>query len=621
MDPRLLEYYNTELKFLRGMGAEFAQEFPKIAGRLGLDAFECADPYVERLLEGCAFLASRIQLRLNEEYPKVTQHLLEMVYPHYLAPMPAMVVAQMQPDMAENALLEGYEIPKGTVLRSLLGKGEKTACEFRTAHDLTLWPLEIVEAEYIPNASSLPPHKAEKVKAGIRLRLKITGSNTFDLLPLDRLTIFLRGDDELPMRIYEQLFSAATGFGLVPVQQKRANLALLDPQHIHAVGFDNAQALLPYGGRSFSGYRLLQEYFAFPARYLFFELTGLQQQIARCQTKMVDIYIPLYKSDPVLEKKLDASLFSLFCTPAINLLKRIDSFHLNERDHEYHVVADRTRPMDYEVYSITDVKGISENSEEPTPFMPFYSDTNLHSHQEGHTYYTLSREPRRLSSKQKKHGPRSSYIGSEVSIALVDGDNAPYKSDLKQLKVEMLCTNRDLPLHMPLGVGKTDFTTEIGAPITGIRCLTGPSKPQPPIYAGRAAWRLVSHLSLNYLSLVNSNQQEGAAALREMLGLYNRLEESHIEKQIEGVHSIQAKPIVSRIPGAGPVTYGRGLEIQLTLEDTQFQGSGIFLLAAVIEAFFARSVSINSFIELVLRSVERGEIKRWPISLGQRHLL
>jgi len=190
MDPRHLEYYNRELQHIHEIGGEFAAEFPKIVGRLGLSGFECADPYVERLLEGFAYLAARVQLKIDAQFPAFTQHLLEVVYPHYLAPMPSMAVVQLQPDLAEGALAEGYAVPRNSSLKSELGTGQKTACQYRTAHEITLWPLELTAAEYFVHAG--PVVKTDlavlkRSKAGIRLRLRCSASLTLDRLALDRL--------------------------------------------------------------------------------------------------------------------------------------------------------------------------------------------------------------------------------------------------------------------------------------------------------------------------------------------------------------------------------------------------------------------------------------------------
>jgi type VI secretion system protein ImpG len=219
MDPRLLYYYNRELQHIREMGGEFAKEYPKIAGRLGLETFECADPYVERLIESFSFLAARVQLKVDAEFPEFTQHLLDIVYPHYLCPTPSMAVVQFNPELAESALADGFEIPKNSVLRSVLGKGEQTTCEYRTAHTTTLWPLEINKAEFVTNTSSfvtLDPKRLKDAKSAIRLRLRATAGTTFNKLALDKLTFFLRGSDELPMKIYEQIFANTVGVLIRP---------------------------------------------------------------------------------------------------------------------------------------------------------------------------------------------------------------------------------------------------------------------------------------------------------------------------------------------------------------------------------------------------------------------
>ena len=622
MDPRLLRYYNRELQHLREMGGEFAKEFPKIASRLGLDGFECADPYVERLLEGFGFMAARVQLKVDAEFPRFTQHMLEMVYPHYLAPTPSMAVVQFQPDLGEGGLASGFVVPRGSILRSVLGKGERTPCEYRTAQDVTLWPLELAEAEYFTGAASLHIPDLQGVKAGIRLRLRTTAGLTFDQLSLDSLTFSLRGPDELPMHLYEQILANPVAVAVCPTGRPASWHEVIDRSCIRRVGFGDHQALLPYGSRSFQGYRLLHEYFAHPERYMFVELTDIGSALRRCTEAQVDVIILLDCIDQVLGNTVDASNFALFSTPVINLFpKRADRIHLENRSTDYHVVPDRTRPMDFEVYEVTGVVGHGAGNDREQEFLPFYSSNDLTSHREEMAYYSMHRLPRVLSSQQRRHGPRSTYIGNEMFISLVDAHEAPYRTDLRQLAVTTLCTNRDLPLQMPLGRGRTDFTMESGAPVKSVRCLAGPTKPLPSPAAGETSWRLISHLALNYLSLMDSEEKQGAAALRDLLRLYGDTREAQIQKQIEGVKSIRATPVIRRLPTPGPITFGRGLEVTLTLDESAFEGTGVFLLGAVLEHFIAKYVSINSFTETVIKTANRGEIMRWPIRTGQRHTL
>ena len=624
MDPDFLRYYERELQFIREMGAEFSRAYPKIAGRLGLDGFECADPYVERLLEGFAFLTARVQLKLDAEFPTFTQHLLEMVYPHYLAPIPSMAVVQLQPDPTAADLAEGFVVPRGTSLRSVLGKGDRTACEYRTGADVTLWPIELVEAKYLPNtaALSLPASAVsgiKGIKSGIRFRLRVSEGLTFDQLPLDSLRLFLRGGGGLRMRIYEQLLAHAPAVAVQRTASAPQSSAVLGKGRILRAGFDDSEALLPYGPRSFQGYRLLQEYFAFPDRFHFVDFTGLGGALRQCNDSELDLVV-LLDENTLQEDAFDVSYFGLFCTPAINLFpKRTDRIHLKDQSETHHIVPDRSRPMDFEVYSVEEAIGIGSHANPEQEFLPFYTSHDLIGGREHHAFHLLHREPRLLSQNQRQRGPRSSYIGSEVFVSLVDAQEAPYRHDLRQLAIATQCTNRDLPLLMPIGKGNTDFTMEISAPVQSVRCVAGPTKPRPSFPKGDNAWRLISHLSLNYLSISNSDPAQGAASLRELLGLYSDLGDAATGKQIEGVISVSTKPITRRLPGPGRITFARGLEVTLTLDPIAFEGSGVFLLGAVLEQFFTKYVSINSFTETIVTTPDDGEIIRWPARLGRRH--
>jgi type VI secretion system protein ImpG len=625
MDPRLLKYYNAELQHLREMSGEFAGEFPKIAGRLGLDAFECADPYVERLIEGFAFLAARVRLKTDAEFPRFTQHLLDLVYPHFLTPAPSMAVVRFQPDLREGGLAEGFRIPRGTELRSLLGKSDHTPCDYRTGHDLTLWPLELVEAEYLgsPGAvGALGVGELQGVKAAIRLRLRATAGLSFDKLTLDALPIFLRGGTETPMRLYELLFAATQAVVVRPAVRPVPWQRVIRDTPIRPVGFQAHEALLPYTAQSFDGYRLLREYFLFPNRFMFFELAGLGQALRRCTGNQIDVIILLKRGDPALDNAVSAEEFALFCAPAVNLFpKRADRIHLNEQSAEHHLVVDRTRPMDFEIYKIDSVVGYGAGNDRQQAFWPFFTSTDLSAPGEGQAYYAVRREPRRLSTRQRSRGSRSSYVGSEVFLSLVDAAEAPYRHDLRQIAVEALCTNRDLPIDMPVGKGTTDFTLQLGAPVESVRCMVGPTRPKPSHGDGDTTWQLISHLSLNYLSLIDSNAEEGAAALRQLLSLYADAGDPAVAKQIEALRSVISKPIVRRTPIAGPIAFARGIEVSITYAEEGFEGTGGFLLGAVLERFFAQYSSINSFSETVLRAQNRGEIMRWQRRIGQRHTL
>ncbi len=651
MDRRLIRYYDRELRHLQTVASEFAREFPKIAGRLAIEDFPCVDPYVERLLEGFAFLAARVQIKLDAEFPRFTQNLLETVYPHYLAPTPSMAVVQFKHDKSEAGLAEGYVLPRGTVLRGMTLK-DATSCEFRTAHKTTLWPIEVVEAKYYTRevgtldlarvwgeaeAEAARPRGASPamgVRAALRLRLRATAGLTFNKIKLETLSLYLKGPDATPWRLYEALLAHAKSVVVRPVPGgTRRGLwqESLPASVIGRAGFSAGESLLPYEARSFQGYRLLHEYFSFPQRFAFVDIHKLAPALAKCDSNQLDIIIPLDQENPDLEGAVDESNFCLHASPAINLFpKRCDRIFVSDKSSEFQVMPDRTRPLDFEVYRLESVVGFGSRAGEERAFRPFYAATDSDAGDSG-AYFSTHRVPRAISEREKRFGGRSSYAGSEVYLSLVDAQDAPYSTDLKQLSVNALCTNRDLPLQMPVGKNKTDFTLEIGAPVESVRVVAGPTSPKSSHVEGDVAWRTISHLTLNYLSLsdedangdgtISQDESRGAAALRSLLKLYGDVGDPVVRKQIEGLRTIQTSSITRRVPAPGVVAFARGLAVTVTMDESQFEGVGSFLLGAVLEQFFARYVSMNSFTETIVRTQDRGEIMRWPANIGQRPVL
>ncbi len=617
MDPRLLQYYNQELRHIREMGEEFAEAYPKIAGRLALDGIDCHDPYVERLLEGFAFLAARVQLKLDAEFPSFTEQLLRIVYPHYLAPTPSMAVVEFVPDPGQGIPPEGFKIPRGSALRSPVVTGAQSPCEYRTASDVTLWPLELAEASYLAHAGDLSRHglpALPDVKSALRLVFRSTGGVPLSAIGLETLRLQLRGADEICGRLYELLVGGARALACGGARGRVVG----EGSVLSRCGFRDDEALLPFGDRSFRGYRLLHEYFAFPERFRAFELHAVGELLRRAEGESVELFVLLTRSDPELAGGVGAESFALHATPAVNLFPmRADRIHVSDREPELHVVPDRTRPLDFEVWSIEKVVGHGGGTRDEREFRPLYAvDDSTRSDEVG-AFYTERRAPR---VNPGGSGGRGDTVGTEIFLTLVDSGTAPYDEELKQLSLELMCTNRDLPLRLATGRSQGDFNLTSGAPVSAVRCIEGPTKPRPPIARGETAWRLISHLSLNYLSLVDDECGRGAGALRELLALYADLGDAATVKQIEGLHGVSSKPIVSRLPGSGPISFGRGLEIELTFDESGFEGSGVFLLGAVLEDFFARYVSINSFTKTVIRSTHRGEVMRWPARAGRTPL-
>ena len=625
MDPRLLRLYSDELTHLRERGAEFAREFPKVAARLSMDGVEVTDPYVERLLEGFAFLTARIQLKLDAEYPRLVQHLLEAVYPNFLAPVPSMMMVQLVPDATDPNLAHGVRVKRGSTLRSELPRGQNTACEFRTAQEVRLWPIEIVGAQYFSHAPDLPMASlpsGNRVKGGLRLRLCALGGATFRELGIERLPIHLSAAEGIAYRLHELALGACIGSWVRPAKSDAPGIGWRGANSVEAIGYGDDEALLPATQRGFSGYRLVQEVAAMPQRFLGLTITDLASRLARTEGGEAEIVLLFGRGDAALESLVDANSVALFCTPAINLFsKRLDRIVLTPSSWEHHAVPDRTRPMDFEVHSIESVTGFGTGVVAEQQFLPMYA--NVHTEPRSHgAYYTLRREPRVLSAGQKAHGTRSSYVGQEVYLSLVDARQAPYREDLRQIAITALCTNRDLPNLLPGGgaAGSTGWTLDAAGTVAQVRCLAGPTRPQQRQSDGDIGWSLISQLSLNYLSIAGDDPARAAAALRSMLALYGPAHDTGWSKQLDGLTALQARQVVRRLPMGGPLTFGTGVEITASVDDLAFQGGSAFLLGCVLERFFARHVALNTFSETALRSTARGELMRWPARLGEQAL-
>lgn len=625
MDTRLLRHYENELSYLREMGAEFAEAYPKIAARLGMDSAEVLDPYVERLLEGVAFLSARVQLEMELQFPAFTRHLLEIVYPHYLAPTPSMMVAAFDPDPANAAMADGYTLPRGTQLRSALGEGDQTACVFTTSQDVTLWPIDIVEAEYLDGRGQLVAagiSRDVEARAGIRLRLRRRGMEPIAGLSLDKLTLFLNNKVGRNWDLHELLSTQVTGVAARSTD-RRADWVLDLPQaKVTPRGFDMAEALLPTPKRSFDGYRLLQEYFGMPERFHFVDLNGLSPALKRSTNREVDIYLMLRDGMQDMAASVTPEAFTLHATPAINLFeKRCDRVLLTTSDVEHHIVPDRTAPLDFEIYDLKSVRGISEKGDKDVQFRAFYSSDDFTAAGDIHpSYYTQFRRMRQRSERERLKGVRTSYLGSELYLTLVDPQQAPYPIDLGQLSVHATCTNRDLPLLLATGASDI-FHLPDGGPVAHVTTPVAPTRPRPSLGQGDTAWRLISHLSLNYLSIVDTDNGGGIEALRELVGIYAPANDKTVEKQIEGMVSIESRPIVRRMSDGVMSTAVRGLELKLGFDDSFFEGTSVYVLASVLERFFRRYVTINSFTETVLFTRQRGEIARWKPETGLARII
>lgn len=291
---------------------------------------------------------------------------------------------------------------------------------------------------------------------------------------------------------------------------------------------------------------------------------------------------------------------------------------MSDSQHEYHLVVDNIRPLDYEIYSVSKIHGSADGHRDDREFRPFWSSWSKDAGDYG-AYFSLRREQRVLSEHALRYGTRTGYTGSETFVSLVDEQHAPWQEDLRYITAEVLCTSRDLPLMLQQELGQ--FVLADSLPVKTLKMRSGPTPPRPALAEGLSTWRLISQLQMNYLSLMDGENGEGAAALRQLLGLYAGLAETAVARQIEGVRHCVLEPVHRRVPEPGPIVFARGIGITLTVDERAFSGASPWLFGSVLERVFARLVSLNSFTEFTLCSQQRGEIGYWAPRMGKRALI
>jgi type VI secretion system protein ImpG len=623
MDPRLLDYYNQELIYMREMAGEFAQSHPKIARRLGMQAGEVADPYVEWIIESFCFMSARMQIKLDAEFPRFTERLLEVIYPNYVAPTPSMAVARLFPSRTEGNLAEGFLVERGSAFTARVPDGERTACQFRSGQDVTVYPLDIVDARLTgipPDIPSLDRYVAAdvQVRGALRLRLRMTGdANIADLKGLDRLPIYLAGDEQVASHLFELLHTAGiaslTG---TPGELGRALHAVTSNAVAHE-GLGTDQGLLPLTWSSFHGHSLLHEYFACPSRFYFFSLTGLEAGLRRISGKEVEIVVLLDRAPDTLVNLVDASRFALFCTPVVNLFRqRTDRIELSQGETEFHLVPFRLHPLDYEVFAVDNMTGQVAATADQLGFRPLYQTLNNDEGNYGR-YFSIRRERRLMSDSARRYGTRTPYVGTETFISLVDQNEAPYPESIRYLSVDAWLTNRDLPSLVPRN-GMVDLTVSESAPLDGIGLIRAPSAPKAPYAERDMAWRLIRQLNFNYLPLGDLDHRAGGQGLRDLLRMFLTGEDESQQRQVQSLVGVKTKPVTRRLPGGGPLVFGRGIECSLTIDESGFSGTSPYLFGLILEHYLARHVSINVFTQTELHSMQRGRVARWPVRMGTR---
>jgi type VI secretion system protein ImpG len=549
-----------------------------------------------------------------------------------------MAILRLAPDLTNAPPPNGLPVTRrsrisGVPLRepgAKLPAVEPTSCVFELAQEVRLLPVELAEVHWlVRQVSETGVDRTLGARAALRLRLRRDASVAWKDVALDPLVLFAPPRDGLGYEIVENLLARQVGLA-VRDGTHRSVKTVWSRQGPGArlMGFDEPDALLPSSPRTFDGFRFLREYFALPERFLFFELRGFQEALAACENQVIELVVGLGETlhrleqdSSRLEQQVNVSCLELFCAPAVNLFPKTFSQVVDPtRFAEFHVVPDANRPLDFEVHTLVDVEGFGDSSPQGRRFLPFF-ETHYRQKQTS-AFFTLSRQPRMLTEAERRQNVEVPYVGSEVFLSLVDREQAPFAGSLQQLVLTARCTNRHLPILLAEGRGSWQLE---GAVKAGVTVLTGPTVPSFQPVDGEYAWQLLGALSTNYCTLVDP-PQGGAAALRELLDLYAGPRSDWGRRHVEALRRVQAipiqRPLFARVgEGLYPriSAIGRGLEITLEFEETAYLDHRLFLLGAVLEQFFARYVSLQSFTETVLKTwPDNRERMRWPPRTGLR---
>ena len=640
------------------MGKEFAAQYPKIASRLALDTTDIPDPYVERLLEGVSFLTARTQLKLDAEYPRFVQRILEVVYPDFINQKPAAAIVNLEPTNQYNADVINL-LERGKILRSLPIDEFKVSCPFSVTKTTEILPLRIEKAKYTDSIGYLPntlpalkQSSGKKVQSALRLdfSLSVPGACS-EMLP-DELSIFLGTELSKSSSLLFLLASECVGVICHSYENpKQWHYPLpTTPEHR---GFREDEALLFNLDKSVSAFRIMQEYSRLPEKFLFISQKNIKQAIQQAEKQGHLPKVPEHLEDIINDKGVNKKIityrkryfslsflfsnkipelteligvddFSVNAVPVVNLFRKKSSrFPVNIQDQEHHVVIDRTQPLNYEVYSIEQVKGFDTNNLQTVVFSPMYKAPDIGLFPEAqtqHAYFSARRADRVPSENSAKNGFRSSYLGSEVFLSLANNQNYAFNSNVQHLSVDAWCTSRDLPLIMPRD-GESDFLIEGFLPVKSIKLISKLTRPQEAVSEDRTLWSFLNQLSLNYLSLLNTDKEDAPVALKELLTVFVSSESDLLKKQIESIIRVETSIINKVVRHYGVAAPIRGINITVTLDEAQLGGVHPFLFGSVLNHYFRRLVSINSFVQLRIDTLQQGHIATWPSEIGERMII
>jgi type VI secretion system protein ImpG len=588
----LLPHFERELILLRQRAAEFAERYPGPASHLQIFRETCGDPHVERLIQATALLTARVNKSLEDGYSRFTESFLEVLFPHYLRPFPSCAIVQATSEGDASSLV----IPRGTELLARPAGG--VACRFRTCYDIRQLPVRLPQACFSPTLV-IPPsiRLPEGGGTGLSIDIEATRPETgLAALAGSTLRLYLNGDASLVAALRDILHGQVH---VACLETEQGNWTRLPSVPLAPVGFADDDALVPFPPRAHPAYRLLTEYFTFPEKFNFIDidLGAIVPHVSDgCRHATLHLLLDGVRADSHearLLSTVSASNLLPGCTPVVNLFRQsaVPILVTHERT-DYPLLPDAEHAPAYDIHTVDAVCMLArgEQGMSMTEFRPFYSLRHGESADKQGHYYVVRRD-------------EHLGAGHEYQLAFVDTDFDPASCDQATVSVELTCSNRDLPQRLECGRKEGDLQIPPDWADGVIKFLRRPTAPRRFAATPALQWRLLSHLTLNFRSLV----QEGLAGLREMLSLYDLAQTPSTKRQIEAITGLTHRPTTAWIRNARGASLVHGIEICLTVDEDRFVGSGLLLFARVLDHFFGLYVQINSFTELVVVSHNTGK--------------
>ncbi len=607
MDDALLSYYNRELAYVRKLGAEFAEQHPKIAGRLRLDKEVVEDPHVSRLIESFAFLTARIRHTIDDSFPELTEALMGLIYPDYHAPMPSMSIVQFRaiPSVPKSNVVErnrrlSTEVPN-------LGR-----CYYRSSYETEVTPITLSDIEfanYPVKAPALPSttHRKNLNQAVLKCSINPFDGITLDEVSRSSLRFYINAQPQISFKLYEFLLHNVSGISIAR-HPGDPDAKFLPPSALQACGLDDESALI-FDGRTSTAHRLLAEYFAFPEKFLFISLNGLED-IWQEFTEGFNIYFYFDQTHAELVHGVGDDTLALGCSPMVNLFEeRSEGMDASEIGVEEKLRISGVVIPFADIHSVKKVYA-SNGEGKRMNLLPFYG-SHKRSVDEEVIYWHIRRENSQWYNGMVSHGTDTyiSFVDENFQVVTPESDWV--------INADVVCTNRDMPNKLPFGPDQPHIDFYSGGAGLRAKCLTPPTSTIQPQLDDLTRWQLVTQLSLQ-----NFAGDDGLMVLKETLQLYDFQKNRESQSIIEGIVGLSTKITTAKLIHEGRSAMCQGTHITLEFDEHYYSGSGLYLFSALLSEFFSQYCTMNSFTQLSVHIKQRsGRPIEWPPRSGKQILV